>query len=69
MLNNIPPAPIYFYLVKVVFKEGMVRYENCVLLETIRNPDGELWNRCALSNASNLDIWEERDCIDFQMGA
>jgi hypothetical protein len=62
------PAPIYFYLVKVGFKEDMVRCENCVLLETVGDPGGEFWNRCNITNATNLDVYEERECIDFQPG-
>lgn len=46
----------------------MVRCEECELLEIIGGPDDELQNRCQLLNLSNLDVLEERDCIDFQPG-
>lgn len=46
----------------------MVRCENCVLLEAIINPDGESKVRCALLNIVDLNISEERKCIDFQPG-
>lgn len=46
----------------------MERCENCVLLEIVGNQDDEFWNRCTLSNGANLNIREERECMDFQPG-
>jgi hypothetical protein len=46
----------------------MVRCQDCVLLDVFGKPADRFWNRCVLKNEWNVDIIEERECIDFQPG-
>jgi hypothetical protein len=46
----------------------MVKCEDCVLLENVGDPGDEFQNRCNITNELNLDLLEEKVCIDFQPG-